>query len=607
MTHKTHTFHIPVMGLSYTIDSPIKVAKFGISSVVSIIEDSLIERMREYYYKQYEQTYIPITHKEEDYRAKRVCDYLNLMNKIVHEQFDKLKASAFEKGSELIQYFEMLPDNSRMKQLYFSMTQTDDDKLKKEIQKKLLTEMQPGCIDVNIMTKPDRNQYDKNGQIIEDGSDAITSLRGYANSDLKNSSIIFSAGLNPRLYSYLEKLEQFYEKTNNTFHKKITIKVSDYRSALIQGKYLAKKGIWVSEFRIESGLNCGGHAFASDGFLMGPILEEFKTKRKDIIKELFETYCKGLSEKGKEIPSEIPELRITAQGGIGTSSEHDLLLNYFEIDSAGWGSPFLLVPEATTVDDKTLQQLCDAKEEDIVLSKNSPLGVRFNYLKHTTGEVEKYDRIEKGIPGSPCSEKFLESNTEFTTEPICTASVKYQKLKLEQLASLGLSEDEFLKQRKLALDKECLCLGLSNSALQLYHSKPLLNVAKGVTICPGPNLAYFDKIATLKDMVNHIYGRGNLLSDYYRPHFFIKELQLYVTYLKEQISDVTEVFDKKVTKYYQNFCTNLLDGINYYKQRSVEFQFSKFDIERELLLAEASIIEVLNSFNQKSEPALQLI
>ena len=138
MTHKTHTFHIPVMGLSYTIDSPIKVAKFGISSVVSIIEDSLIERMREYYYKQYEQTYIPITHKEEDYRAKRVCDYLNLMNKIVHEQFDKLKASAFEKGSELIQYFEMLPDNSKMKQLYFSMTETDDDKLKKEIQKKLL-------------------------------------------------------------------------------------------------------------------------------------------------------------------------------------------------------------------------------------------------------------------------------------------------------------------------------------------------------------------------------------------------------------------------------------------------------------------------------------
>ena len=42
-----HTFHIPVMGLAYTIDTPIKVAKYGITSVVSIIEDYLVEQMRE--------------------------------------------------------------------------------------------------------------------------------------------------------------------------------------------------------------------------------------------------------------------------------------------------------------------------------------------------------------------------------------------------------------------------------------------------------------------------------------------------------------------------------------------------------------------------------
>jgi len=606
MTNKTHTFHIPVMGLSYTIDSPIKVARFGISSVVSIIEDSLIERMREYYYAQQKEHFTPINTKEPDYRAKRITAYLNMMNKIVHEQFERLKTSAFEKGSELIQYFEMLPDTSKLKQLYLLMMETEDDKLKKEIQKKLLIEMQPGSIDVNIMTKVDRNAYDRNGQLIEDGSDALSSLRGYANSDLKNSSIVFSAGMNPRLYNYLEKLEQFSEKNNNTFYKKIIVKVSDYRSALIQGKYLAKKGIWVSEFRIESGLNCGGHAFASDGFLMGPILEEFKTKRTEIINELFETYCKGLTEKGKEIPSVIPELKITAQGGIGTCEENDLLLNYFEIDSTGWGSPFLLVPEATTVDNETLQQLCEAKEEDIILSKNSPLGVRFNYLKHTSGEVEKYERVEKGIPGSPCSEKFLESNTEFTTEPICTASVKYQKLKVEQLESMNLSSSELKKQLIEVFDKECLCLGLSNSALHLYHSKPLLKVATGVTICPGPNMAYFNKVATLKEMIDHIYGRKNILSDNYRPHFFIKELQLYVNYLKEQIETVSEIFDKKVTKYYQNFCSNLLNGIDYYKQKSEVFNFSKTDIERELLLAERSINEILDKFILKSEPVLAI-
>ena len=44
-----HTFHIPVMGLAYTIDSPIRVAKYGISSVISIMDDELIEKMNAFY------------------------------------------------------------------------------------------------------------------------------------------------------------------------------------------------------------------------------------------------------------------------------------------------------------------------------------------------------------------------------------------------------------------------------------------------------------------------------------------------------------------------------------------------------------------------------
>ena len=38
------------------------------------------------------------------------------------------------------------------------------------------------------------------------------------------------------------------------------------------------------------GLNCGGHAFATDGFLMGPIMEEFHTKRQELITELHKIY-----------------------------------------------------------------------------------------------------------------------------------------------------------------------------------------------------------------------------------------------------------------------------------------------------------------------------
>lgn len=89
------------------------------------------------------------------------------------------------------------------------------------------------------MTKVDRD------------SDAVTALKGYADSDLRNSSIIFSAGLNPRLFNFLGTSNAFELNEQGAFDKKIVIKVSDYRSALIQGKYLAKKAAGL----VNSGLN----------------------------------------------------------------------------------------------------------------------------------------------------------------------------------------------------------------------------------------------------------------------------------------------------------------------------------------------------------------
>lgn len=44
-----HTFHLSVMGLAFSIDSPLKVAQYGISSVLSLSADTLLEQMREYY------------------------------------------------------------------------------------------------------------------------------------------------------------------------------------------------------------------------------------------------------------------------------------------------------------------------------------------------------------------------------------------------------------------------------------------------------------------------------------------------------------------------------------------------------------------------------
>jgi hypothetical protein len=556
------------MGLAFTIDSPIKVAQFGISSAISIMEDRLIEMMRSYYYNYINEPFIPITVKEENYREKRITDYLNLVGRIVNSQIEKLKNSVFEAGSELIKYFELLPEDSKIKQLYFKMTVSENEERKK-LETLLRNHVTAGSIDVNIMTKLDKNNYDKEGILIENGSDALSALRGYAKSKLNNSSIIFSAGMNPRLFNYLETFREFDAQDLGKFKKKIVIKVSDYRSALIQGKYLAKKGIWVSEFRIESGLNCGGHAFATDGYLMGPILEEFKLKRSELIATLFEMYNKALEAKSIHTFSEPHPIKISAQGGIGTFEECIFLHNYYGIESTGWGTPFLLVPEATTVDRPTLQLLEKAKETDVILSNNSPLGVKFHYLKGTSSDIEKKKRIEKGIPGSPCTEKHLVNNTEFTKEPICTASIKYQKLKINHLQTLNLQEEEYEKELQKVLDKECLCVGLSNSAAHKYDTTFIKNLP-AVTICPGPNIAYFSKEVSLMEMTDHIYGRANLIEDETRPHIFINELFIYIKYLKEELLEAASKMDAKKEKYFTNFKQQLITGINYYRQIALQ-------------------------------------
>ncbi len=554
------------MGLAYTVDSPVKVARFGISSVISIMEDRLIEMMRGYYYPVINQPYKPIATKEDDYRAKRITDYLNLVNNIVKAQIEKLRNEVFEVGSEIVKYFEILPDDSKIKNLYARMMQTEDTCEKEKMEHYLRTQIIPGSIDVNIMTKTDKNNYDKQGRLLVDGSDAVSALRGYVNSELSGSSIVFSAGMNPRLYNYLEKCKQFEPDDDGYFNKKVIIKVSDYRSALIQGKYLAKKGIWVSEFRIESGLNCGGHAFATDGVLMGPILEEFKTKKQELIDTLFEIYTATLKRTGRKTFKYAPPLSLSVQGGIGTAEEDRFLHYYYGIESTGWGTPFLLVPEATTVDDATLKLLSQAKKEDLVLSNNSPLGVRFHYLKGTSSEKEKQQRIKNGKPGSPCTEKHLAFNTEFTTEPICTASHKYQKLKIEQLRLLNLPDQEYKKQLDDVLGKECLCLGLSNAAAITYD-QPFIKNLGAVTICPGPNIAYFSRVVSLQTMTDHIYGRTNIITDELRPHMFIAELNLYINYFEEQSAgNNRNEQDAKQKKYWYDFYQNLFAGIAYYRR-----------------------------------------
>ena len=568
---KPHLFHIPVMGVAYTIDTPLKVSQFGIDSVISLVDNVLLEKLRKVYSDKFNLPYQEITEKADDYMAKRITSYLNLINRLSQEKFESLKNNIQDKKNEITDYFEMLPDTSSLKKEFYDKWQNSN---LEDLKKWLKTHLVPGSIDVNIMTKVDKENYKNGEKLPQEYNDAHAALRGYANSDL-HSSLVLSAGMSPRLYGYIENFDDFYPDETGYIKKKIVLKVSDYRSALIQGKFLAKKGLWVSEYRIESGLNCGGHAFATDGFLMGPILEEFRNHRDSLREEVFGILSRALTGKNKPVPAEILPMTITAQGGVGTAEEQDFLIDYYRVDSVGWGSPFLLVPEATTVDDYTARELAKAEEDDLYLSDISPLGVPFNSLKTASATLKKLEKAQKGRPGSSCPKEYLVSNKEYTDRPICTASRQYQHLKLKDLEKMNLPESEYQKKYNKIIAPECLCVGLSEPAI-ITHQIDYKIKDNGVTVCPGPNMAYFDKITSLKEMVGHIYGRTNLLTQKYRPNMFVKELNLYLDYLKNQIEEMQDNIDAKQAKYLNKFTNNLENGIEYYNNlfSKVKTQFS---------------------------------
>ncbi|MFN8325713.1 hypothetical protein [Flavobacterium sp.] len=559
-----HTFHIPVMGLAFTIDTPIRVAQFGISSVISITDDELIEKMRALYSKKFGIPYQEITTKAYDYRAERITHYLNLMNTIVNEKIKYFKLELIESKKALENFISILPNKSDLRknlQEFINIGISKRESLSQFIEKNFVK----GEIDVNIMTKVDKENFNGNEQLPIEFNDAHASLRGFAKSEL-NSSVVLSAGMNPRLYGYFEQFTDFFPDKDGILKKKIVLKVSDFRSAIIQGNFLAKKGLWVSEYRIESGLNCGGHAFATDGFLLGSILEEFKTKREQLIQTTHEMLIKALEAKNLPIPTEPLELKITAQGGVGTAEEHEFLLQNYCLDSVGWGSPFLLVPEATSLDDETRNLLANANEEDYYLSNISPLGVPFNTVKGISNDFWKQKRINDNKAGSSCPKKFLALNKEYDLHGMCTASKKYQDIKLTELEKLKseLKDEAYIKLKKKIVEKACLCVGLANSSY-IENKIEIKGQQQGVVICPGPNLAYFNKTVSLADMVKHIYGSIDVLPTNNRPNVFVKELGLYVEHLKKEIENYSETITSMQQKKWATFKANLIKGIEYYQ------------------------------------------
>ena len=604
MKKSPHIIHIPVMGTGFSIDSAIRVAHFGISTVISIIDDLLVEKIRKHYCNEYSLPYSVIPRWAEDGRAKRIGAYLEMVKVIVGKNFKAVQALPFFEKNDKEKYFRMLPENNLLRIEWKKLLEMEPGNSRDEKSAQLTDQMNPGSIDVNIMAKVDRANMDKKGNPLgEIYSDARSALRGYASTSLE-SSIIFSAGINQGLYSYMTEFKDFYRNGSGEIKKKIILKVSDFRSALIQGKFLAKKGLEVHEFRIESGLNCGGHAFASNGELLPVLLKEIREKRNHLSVSFRPLIQKHYEKMGWEFPEAVHthEPLITVQGGIGTTGEINRLVKDFGMDQVGIASPFLLVPEATCVDEPTRLKLMGAGEDDFYLSGASPLGVPFNNLRNSESQLWTEEQYNSGKPGSPCPKGFLKSNTEFTEDQICTASCDYQGAKIDEVDMLTPEIDARKSQHEKVILKTCLCDHLGNGALLK------LGIARKdelpTAICPGQNTAWFNRDYSLLEMTDHFYGRTVSLVDKVRPHMFAKEIQMYVDYFSNLVKESDG--STRTLKTLQAFYENMIDGLEYCMEISGAKPYidENLDSIKEWVEVEKlRLVEIYNSINFEPTPA----
>ena len=595
-----HKIHIPVMGICYTADTPIRVAHFGITSVISLVDDGLLEEYRMAYA---ERLGLDLGSPQTT-RIGRIRSYLDFVADEVDRKFERLCAERFDGGSDKDRYFLMLPLNSRLRVEYDGIfAKTGLARIAAEAA--LTEKMEPGEIQANIMVGLNHEEA------------AFDAVRGFAASKLKGS-LVLSAGVNLAVFEEIAKCKDFYRTHDKAPSKKIILKVSDFRSALIQGRYLAKKGLEVYEYRIESGVNCGGHAFFESKKLLLDVVREFVAKKN----ELFETtrgmiakFAQSVAESanafdsaaaakmavsanvcGCEIVPPPSPARITAQGGLCSPEDIEKIMS-LGIDGVGVGTPFLLVPQATSVDKETRRLLASATPNDVYISHASPLGFPFVNLRTSTAaelcrkKVQEFfkPQSEKSNdselkPGFPCRQHYLCRQIPGFEHPVCMASREYVMHRLAEIDALEKEElravsrsaldsiafgfrmtcevdeqtdchsggseatdriqetvasirEKYNELRRETLERECICRFLGNAGREeireknpsLHYQPECVAVARGsqparirepVTICPNPDIGYFDREYTLFEMMRHLYGTGPRLTPEDKPSAF---------------------------------------------------------------------------------------
>ena len=195
---------------------------------------------------------------------------------------------------------------------------------------------------------------------------------------------------------------------------------------------------------------------------------------------------------------------------------------------------------------------------------------------------------------------YLVSNTEFTPQPICTASRQYQKLKLEELNKQNLDPLLYKKSLDKVLSKSCICNDLAEGVL-IRHQIGNPAQKRFSAVCPGPNLAYFSKTSTLEEMADHIYGRGNVLNATYRPHMFVKELKMYVDYfIKESVKALEQPTEKQFV-YWREFYKNILEGIAYYNDLFPQMIHETLEFRSKMLEEVEGFRRTLSNFFEQNQ------
>src|SRR5690625_5559001 len=87
-----------------------------------------------------------------------------------------------------------------------------------------------------MMAKVDLRASDHQGVPLSgEFSDANAALRGFAKSKL-NSSLVLSAGFNPRLYNYISEFKDFYRDHKGKIKKKIILQRSEEHTSELQSR-----------------------------------------------------------------------------------------------------------------------------------------------------------------------------------------------------------------------------------------------------------------------------------------------------------------------------------------------------------------------------------